>query len=212
MDFIDQNIFPLFLLLIGVLLIFDAITSFQQKGVSRVSTGNRFQGIIMTGFFTVGLLIYTTTNQNWDINSLYFALFPLLVPLIMMFTQRKKDEIHIKKYEPQSVMAVLERNLDDKRYSYNNDVKANEDYISHNYITMYYFDDPYQTIKIKWKDLETSGMEVEFKNFPDKDFIKEVVIDLREERPPINFFKFNKISLSIAAIVIFVGTMQLLGF
>ncbi|MGD6992585.1 hypothetical protein [Sutcliffiella horikoshii] len=212
MDFIDQNIFPLFLLMIGALLILDAFTNFQQKGVSKVSTGNRFQGILMTGLITLGLLVYTTSNEYWDMNSLFLALSPVLVPLVMMIMQRKKDEIHIKKYEPQTVMNILERNLDDKRYSYKKDVIANEDYISSNYITMYYFDDPYQTIKIKWKDLETSGLEVEFQNFADKDFIKEVVGDLREERPPISLFKFNKISLIIAAIALFIGSMQLLGF
>ncbi|WP_404444660.1 hypothetical protein LG307_17395 [Sutcliffiella horikoshii] len=212
MDYIDQNIFPLFLLMIGALLIMDAITSFQQKGVSKISTGNRFQGILMTGVLTLGLLVYTTSNEYWDINSLFLALSPVLVPFSIMVMQRKKDEIHIKKYVPQDVMDVLERNLDDKRYSYKKDVKANEEYISSNYITMYYFDDPYQTIKIKWKDLETSGLEVEFQNFADKDFIKEVVGDLREKRPPISFFKFNKISLIIAAIAIYIGSMQLLGF
>ncbi|ART77690.1 hypothetical protein B4U37_17230 [Sutcliffiella horikoshii] len=212
MDFIDQNIFSLFLLMIGALLILDAITSFQQKGVSKISTGNRFQSTIMTGLIALGLLVYTTSNEYWNINSLFFALSPVLVPFIMMIMQRKKDEIHIKKYEPQTVMNILERNLDDKRYSYKKDVIANEDYMSSNYITMYYFDDPYQTIKIKWKDLETSGLEVEFQNFADKDFIKEVVGDLREERPPISLFKFNKISLIIAAIALFIGSMKLLGF
>ncbi|MGD6872923.1 hypothetical protein ACQCU1_12170 [Sutcliffiella horikoshii] len=212
MDFIDQNIFSLFLLMIGVLLILDAITSFQQKGVSKISTGNRFQGLLMTGLITLGLLVYTTSNEYWDMNSLFLALSPVLVPLVMMIMQRKKDEIHIKKYEPQTVMNILERNLDDKRYSYKKDVIADEDYISSKYITMYYLDDPYQTIKIKWKDLETSGLEVEFQNFADKDFIKEVVGDLREERPPISLFKFNKISLIIAAIALFIGSMQLLGF
>ncbi len=212
MDYIDQNIFPLFLLFLGVMLIVEAITNFQQKGVSTVSTGNRFQGILLTGFFTLGLIWYTTSNKNLDMNSLYLTLGPLLIPLVMMLMQRKKDEIHIKKYVPQNVMDVLERNLNDKRYSYKKDVIANEDYISSNYITMYYFDDPYQTIKIKWKDLETSGLEVEFQNFGDKDFIKEVVGDLREERPPISFFKFNKISLIVAVIAIYIGSMQLLGF
>ncbi|WP_156317669.1 hypothetical protein [Bacillus sp. CHD6a] len=130
----------------------------------------------------------------------------------MMIMQRKKDEIHIKKYEPKTVMHILERNLDDKRYLYKKDVKTNEDYMSSNYITMYYLNDSNQTIKIKWKDLETSGLEVEFQNFADKDFIKEVVGDLRLERPPISFFKFNKISLIIAAIVIYIGSMQLLGY
>ncbi|WP_404429017.1 hypothetical protein [Sutcliffiella horikoshii] len=210
MDYIDQNIFPLFLLMIGALLIMDAITSFQQKGVSTISTGNRFQGILMTGVITIVLLVYTTSNEYWDINSLFLALIPVLVPFFIMIMQRKKDEIHIKKYVPQDVMDILEKNLDDKRYSYKKDVIANEDYISSNYITMYYFEDPYQTIKIKWKDLETSGLEVEFQNFADKDFIKEVVGDLREERQPISFFKFNKISLIIAAIAIYIGSMQLL--
>ncbi|KMJ57783.1 hypothetical protein AB685_13110 [Bacillus sp. LL01] len=212
MDYIDQNIFPLFLIMIGTLLILEAITSFQQKGVSKISTGNRFQGILMTGLITIGLLVYTTSNKYWDFNSLFLALIPVLLPFIMILMQRKKDEIHIKKYVPQNVMHVLERNLDDKRYSYKKDVIANEDYISSNYITMYYLDDPYQTIKIKWKDLEISGLEVEFQNFADKDFIKEVVGDLREERPPISFFKFNKISLSISGIAIYIGAMQLLGF
>ncbi|MEA3320791.1 MAG: hypothetical protein U9Q88_12360 [Bacillota bacterium] len=213
MDFIDQNIFPLFLLVIGAILFINAITNFHQKGVSKISTGNRFQGILITGLITLGLLVYTTSNENyWDINSLYIALSPILVPFIMMIMQRKKDEIHIKKYEPQTVMDILERNLDDKRYSYKKDVKANDDYISSNYVTMYYLDDSNQTIKIKWKDLETSGLEVEFQNFADKDYIKEVVGDLREERPPISFFKFNKISLIIAAIAIYIGCMQLLGF
>ncbi len=212
MDYIDQNIFPLFLLMIGALLIMDAITNFQQKGVSTISTGNRFQGILMTGVITLGLLVYTTSNENWDINSLFLALIPVLVPFFMMIIQRKKDEIHIKKYVPQDVMDILEKNLDDKRYSYKKDVIANEDYMSSNYITMYYIDDPNQTIKIKWKDLETSGLELEFQNFADKDFIKEVVGDLREERQPISFLKFNKISLIIAAIAISIGSMQLLGF
>ncbi|WP_226680586.1 hypothetical protein [Sutcliffiella horikoshii] len=212
MDYIDQNMFPLLLLMIGVLLIMDAVTSYQQKGVSSISTGNRFQGILMTGVITLGLLVYTTSNKYWDINSLYIALIPILVPFIMMIMQRKKDEIHIKKYDPQDAMDVLERNLDDKRYSFKKDIKANEDYMSSNYITMYHLDDSDQTIKIKWKDLETSGLEVEFQNFVDKDFIKEVVGDLRDERPPIAFFKFNKISLIIAAISIYIGSMQLLGF
>jgi hypothetical protein len=212
MDYIDQNIFPLFLVFLGVMLIVAAITSFLQKGVSTISTNNRFQGILITGFVTLGLIWFTTSQENWDVNSLYFTLGPLLVPLAMMFMQRKKDEIHIEKYVPQEVMSILERNLKDKGYSYKNDVIANEEYISSNYITMYYFDEPHQTIKIKWKDLEISGLEVEFKNFPDKDFIKEVVGDLRDERPPINFLKFNKISLSIAAITMYIGTMQLLGF
>ncbi|UAL46600.1 hypothetical protein [Sutcliffiella horikoshii] len=212
MDYIDQNIFPLFLLMIGALLIMDAITNFQQKGVSTISTGNRFQGILMTGVITLGLLVYTTSNENWDINSLFLALIPVLVPFFMMIIQRKKDEIHIKKYVPQDVMDILEKNLDDKRYSYKKDVIANEDYMSSNYINMYYLEASNQTIKIKWKDLETSGLEVEFQNFADKDFIKEVVGDLREERPPISFFKFNKISLIIAAIAIYIGSMQLLGF
>ncbi|WP_404459114.1 hypothetical protein [Sutcliffiella horikoshii] len=212
MDYIDQNIFPLFLLMIGALLIMDAITNFQQKGVSTISTGNRFQGILMTGVITLGLLVYTNSNENRDINSLFLALIPVLVPFFIMIMQRKKDEIHIKKYVPQDVMDILEKNLDDKRYPYKKDVKANEDYMNSNYITMYYFDDPYQTIKIKWKDLETSGLEVEFQNFADKDFIKEVVGDLREERQPISFLKFNKISLIIAAIAISIGSMQLLGF
>ncbi|TYS69135.1 hypothetical protein FZC76_09425 [Sutcliffiella horikoshii] len=212
MDFIDQNIFPLFLLMIGALLFMDAITNFQQKGVSKISTGNRFQGILITGLITLGLLVYTTSNKYWDINSLFLALSPILVPFIIMIMQRKKDEIHIKKYEPQKVMDILEKKLNDKRYSFNKDVKANEDYISSNYITKYYLDDSNQTIKIKWKDLETSGLEVEFQNFADKDFINEVVGDLREERPPISFFKFNKISLIISAIAIYIGSMQLLGF
>lgn len=212
MDYIDQNIFPLFLLAIGVLLIMDAVTSFQHKGVSKISTSNRFQGILMTGLITLGLLVYTTSNRNWDINSLFLALSPILVPFIIMITQRKKDEIHIKKYEPQTVMDILEKNLNDKRYSFKKDVIANEDYMSSNYITMYDLDESNQTIKIKWKDLEISGLEVEFQNFADKDFIKEVVGDLREERPPISFFKFNKISLIISAISIFIGSMQLLGF
>lgn len=212
MDYIDQNIFPLFLLMIGALLIMDAITNFQQKGVSTISTGNRFQGILMTGVITLGLLVYTTSNENWDINSLFLALIPVLVPFFMMIIQRKKDEIHIKKYVPQDVMDILEKNLDDKRYSYKKDVIANEDYMSSNYINMYYLEASNQTIKIKWKDLETSGLEVEFQNFADKDFIKEVVGDLREERQPISFLKFNKISLIIAAIAIYIGSMQLLGF
>ncbi|NLP51397.1 hypothetical protein [Bacillus sp. RO1] len=212
MDFIDQNIFPLFLVFIGVILIVEAMMSFQQKGVSTISTSNRFQGILVTGVITLGLLWYTTSSDKLDINTLYFALGPLLIPLMVMIMQRKKDEIHIKKYEAQTVMGILERNLDDKRYPYKKDVKADEDYISRNYITMYYLDDPNQTIKLKWKDLETSGLEVEFQNFADKDFIKEVVGDLREERPPISFFKFNKISLSIAAIAIYIGSMQLLGY
>lgn len=212
MDYIDQNIFPLLLLMIGALLIMDAITSFLQRGVSTISTGNRFQGILMTGVITLGLLVYTTSNKYWDMNSLFLTLSPVLVPFFIMIMQRKKDEIHIKKYVPQDVMDILERNLNDKRYSYNKDVKANEDYMSGNYITMYHLDDSDQTIKIKWKDLEISGLEVEFQNFADKDFIKEVVGDLREERPPISFFTFNKISLIIAAIAIYIGSMQLLGF
>lgn len=190
----------------------DAITSFQQKGVSNISTGNRFQGILMTGLITLGLLVYTTSNKYWDVNSLFLAVSPILVPFVMMIMQRKKDEIHIKKYEPHTVMDILEKNLNDKRYSFKKDVIANEDYMSSNYITMYDLDESNQTIKIKWKDLEISGLEVEFQNFIDKDFIKEVVGDLREERPPISFFKFNKISLIISAISIFIGSMQLLGF
>ncbi|MCG1021978.1 hypothetical protein [Sutcliffiella horikoshii] len=212
MDYIDQNIFPLFLVFLGVMLIVAAITSFLQKGVSTVSTSDRFQGILITGFVTLGLIWFTTSQENWDGNLLYFTLGPLLVPLAMMFMQRKKDEIHIEKYVPQDVMNILERNLKDKGYSYKNDVIANEEYISSNYITMYYLDDPHQTIKIKWKDLEISGLEVEFQHFPNKDFIKEVVGDLRDERPPINFLKFKKISLSFAAVAIFIGVMQLLGF
>lgn len=212
MDYIDQNIFPLFLLFIGIMLIINAITSFQQKGVSTTSTSNRFQGILLTVLITLGIIFYTTSNENLDINSLYFALSPLIVPFVVMIMQRKKAEIHIKKYVPQNVFSVLERNLSDKGYSYHTDVKVDDEYISSNYISIYYLDESDQTIRIKWKDLELSGLAVEFNNFEDKDFIKEVVGALRNERPPISFFKFNKIALIIAAIAIYKGSMQLLGF
>lgn len=212
MDFIDQNLFPLFLLFMGIIILVDSTNSYLQKGVSSVSAGNRFQGIILTALFSIGVIWYSSSRENSDTSYIYIALSPLLVSLVTMVMQRKKDEIHIKKYVPQSFFSVLDRNLANKSYSYNKVVIANEDYLSSNYITMYYFDDPYQTIKIKWKDLETSNMEVELIKFSDKDFIKELSADLREERPTISFFKFNRLSLSISAILIYLGTMQLLGY
>jgi predicted ferric reductase len=129
---------------------------------------------------------------------------PMLIGLLTMLKDRKNTEMHVLSYEPYTFFEIFERHLNRNGYTYLKEVKGNDDFLSSNYITYYYLDDSEEEIKINWKDLDRSDIQAQasFLKFGDKAFIKDLMEELKEQRPPIKYFQFNKYSFGFATVFI----------
>ncbi|MBM7621395.1 hypothetical protein JOC95_003268 [Bacillus tianshenii] len=211
MEFIQQHSFYLFLIFIGLLLIYESITKYRTKGVSSTSNSDRYRRVLYGAMLSLVLLI-AFIQMDLQKEAFVAVVGPLLIGLLTMVKERKNTELHVFSYEPYTFFEILEKLLNSHGYGYFKEVKGNDDYLSSNYITYYYLDDGDEEIKINWKDLDKSDLQVSFLRFGDKAFIEELMKELKERRPPITYFKFNKYSLGFAAVFIYLGMMKVLGY
>ncbi|MGM0838550.1 MAG: hypothetical protein ACQEV7_20650 [Bacillota bacterium] len=211
MEFIHNHLFYLFLIFIGLLLIYESITKYRSKGVSSSSNSDRYRRIIYGTMLSIVLL---TAFYQMNLQKEFFVAIagPMLIGLLTMLKERKNTEMHVLSYEPYKFFGILEHHLNSYGYEYFKEVKGNDDYLSSNYITYYYLDDSEEEIKINWKDHDRSDIQVSFLKFGDMAIISELMEELKEQRPPITYFKFNKYSLGFAAVFIYLGMMKVFGY
>ncbi|MFE7064001.1 hypothetical protein ACFVAD_17865 [Sutcliffiella sp. NPDC057660] len=211
MEFIQQHSFYLFLIFIGLLLIYESVSKFRSKGVSSISSSDRYRRILYGAMFSLILLI-AFIQMELQKGVFVAVAGPLLISLLTLVKERKNTEMHVWSYEPYTFFAILEQHLDSNGYEYIREVKGNEDYLSSNYITYYYLDDSDEEIKINWKDLDKSDIQVFFLKFRNHQFVKELMGKLKEQRPPITYFQVSKYSIGFAAVFIYLGMMKVLGY
>ncbi|CAG9622163.1 hypothetical protein [Sutcliffiella rhizosphaerae] len=207
MDYVDENLFEFLLIFIGLIAIYSGLISYIQKGVSSESPVSRFRGISLTLILVSGIIFLFNAENGW-----ITLLGVLLLPVLTSFKQLKTNEILVNKYLPDTFFNLLEENLTKYGYAFEKDVRPDDLAITSKYYTNYDFTHSNEKIKVNWKDSEQSTIQAEFINFQDKDFIKEMVIALREARPPISYLSYNKISLVVAVICLYIGCIRLYGY
>jgi hypothetical protein len=180
MEYIQEHSFYILLIFIGVLLIFDSITSYRNKGVSSQSYRSRLQGILITSMISLTLLLFFF-QMNMQKEVLVGFLGPLLFSFLTAWKKSNDTVVNVLKYQPTLFFDILESKLDEKGYPYFKESKADEAYLSSNYTTYFYLDDTNEEIKINWKDLDTSNILVSFPKFRDKILIKELMQELKEQ-------------------------------
>ncbi|QFT90266.1 hypothetical protein FIU87_16500 [Bacillus sp. THAF10] len=209
MQFIQEHLLAIFLIFLGAALIYDGWDSYRQMGVSTSTTLDRFKGVLFSIVFAIIIIFTFYSGKEIDDTTRTFLVGIILSAVATTVTRLKRAELHLKKYEPKSFFQIFEKKLESSNYQYTKKEKANDEYISSNYITHYYMEHSDEVIKVNWKDLDKSSMEVEFKRFRDKELLIEIAQELRDARPQLSYFKFNKISLIVSVIFMYVGFMMI---
>ncbi|CAG9622158.1 hypothetical protein [Sutcliffiella rhizosphaerae] len=211
MQFIQDNIFELFLIVVSMGILFSGLFSYRQKGISTVFNFNRLQSILFSALIAIGAIYYFNFYGETDGSILFLMVGMVMPPLFTLLVRIKKDELHIKKMLPQTFFSIMEAKLA-TNYSFEKEEKANGEYGSSISLTYYSINESKELIRVKWKDLEESDIEVEFNSFQDKDFVKEVADALRQKKEPINYFQLNKFSILFAVALLFIGLIRLLVY